>query len=48
MPVKKTKGGYRVVNTRTKKPMTKKKAAKQLAAIKIKQKKRTRRGKSKH
>jgi hypothetical protein len=48
MPIKKTKGGYRVVNTRTKKPMTKKKAGKQLAAIKSQQKKRTRRGKGKH
>tara|TARA_R100000664_G_C2675334_1_gene85625 strand:- start:368 stop:502 length:135 start_codon:yes stop_codon:yes gene_type:complete len=39
MPIKKVKGGYKVKNTTTKKPLSKKKAAKQLAAIKIKQKK---------
>ncbi len=48
MPIKRHKGGYKVVNTKTKKPMTKKKAKKQLAAIKIKQKKRVKRGKSKY
>tara|TARA_R110000824_G_scaffold56986_4_gene155432 strand:+ start:804 stop:983 length:180 start_codon:yes stop_codon:yes gene_type:complete len=48
MPIKKVKGGYKVVNTKTKKPMTKKKAKKQLAAIKITQKKRVKRGKSKY
>ncbi len=48
MPIRKSKGGYKVVNTKTKKPMTRKKAKKQLAAIKIKQKKRVKRGKSKY
>ena len=45
MPVKKVKGGYKVSNTRTKKPLTKKKATKQLAAIKIKQGKKNAKGK---
>lgn len=39
MPIKKVKGGYKVKNTTTKKPMTKSKAKKQLAAIKSKKKK---------
>jgi hypothetical protein len=42
MPIKKVKGGYKVKNTNSKRPMTKKKAKKQLAAIKIKKKKGTR------
>lgn len=33
MPIKKVKGGYKVANTKTKKPMTKKKAVKQQKAI---------------
>lgn len=37
MPVVKVKGGYKVRGTTTKKPMTKNKAEKQLAAIKINQ-----------
>lgn len=40
MPIKKVKGGYKVANTTTKKPLTKAKAKKQLAAIKINQAKR--------
>ena len=38
MPIKKVKGGYKVANTTTKKPLTKSKAKKQQAAIKIRQK----------
>ena len=45
MPIKKVKGGYKVANTKTKKPMTKKKAGKLLAAIKIKQGKKNGKGK---
>lgn len=37
MPVKKVKGGYKVANTTTKKPLTKKKAVAQLRAIKANQ-----------
>lgn len=39
MPIKKVKNGYKVKNTKIKKPMTKTKAKKQLAAIKINKKK---------
>jgi len=39
MPIRKVKGGYKVANTKTKKPLTKTKAKKQLAAIKIRKKK---------
>lgn len=35
MPIKKVSGGYKVANTTTKKPLTHKKALKQLAAIQI-------------
>ena len=38
MPIKKYKSGYKVKNTKTKKPMTKAKAKKQLSAIKMKKK----------
>lgn len=37
MPVVKYKGGYKVSGTKTKKPMTRAKARKQQAAIKIRQ-----------
>jgi hypothetical protein len=37
MPIRKVKGGYKVDNTTTKKPLSKDKAKKQLAAIKISQ-----------
>ena len=37
MPIKKVKGGYKVANTTTKKPLTKKQALKQLRAIKASQ-----------
>jgi|TARA_Y100000296_G_scaffold86450_1_gene126259 hypothetical protein len=40
MPIRKVKGGYKVARTKTKKPLSKRKARKQLAAIKIKKKKR--------
>lgn len=39
MPIRKVKGGYKVENTTTNKPMTKKKAKAQLRAIKANQKK---------
>lgn len=35
MPIEKVKGGYHVANTTTKKPLSKKTAQKQLAAIEI-------------
>lgn len=35
MPIEKVRGGYHVANTTTKKPLTKKTAEKQLAAIEI-------------
>ena len=38
MPIRKVKGGYKVANTKSK-PMTRKKAAKQLKAIKASQSK---------
>ena len=37
MPIKKMKGGYKVANTTTKKPMSKKRAERQLKAIKMSQ-----------
>ena len=37
MPVRKVKGGYKVENTNTKKPLSKKKAEQQLKAIKANQ-----------
>ena len=37
MPIKKVSGGYKVANTTTKKPLSKRMAQKQLAAIKISQ-----------
>lgn len=37
MPIRKVKGGYKVDNTTTKKPLSKTTAKKQLAAIKINQ-----------
>ncbi len=40
MPIRKYKGGYKVANTKTKKPLSKKKAKKQLAALKIRQRRR--------
>lgn len=40
MPIRKVKGGYKVDNTTTKKPLTKKKAEAQLKAIKASQSKR--------
>ena len=45
MPIKKVKGGYKVKNTNSKRPLTKSKAKKQLAAIKINQKKKKKGGK---
>jgi hypothetical protein len=36
-PIRKVKGGYKVARTTTKKPLTKRKARAQLAAIKIHQ-----------
>lgn len=37
MPVRKVKGGYHVANTTARKPLSKKQATKQLAAVKINQ-----------
>jgi len=37
MPINKVKGGYKVANTTTKKPLSKKKATAQLRAIKANQ-----------
>jgi len=40
MPIRKVKGGYKVANTTTKKPLSKEKAQAQLKAIKANQNKR--------
>jgi len=39
MPIRKVKGGYKVANTNSKKPMTKRGAKRQLRAIKANQSK---------
>lgn len=44
MPIKKVKGGYKVANTKTKKPMSKKRAERQLKAIKANQAKKKSKG----